>query len=74
MLIKRYFKERNYITMSIEIVLSSVVLSAIVSGVITYMIANKKSRLQYITDERKNGEIKYEKLSRIYIMLHTLIH
>lgn len=48
MLIKNYFKERNYITMSIEIVLSSVVLSAIVSGVITYIIANKKSRLQYI--------------------------
>ena len=30
--------------MSIEIVLSSVVLSAIVSGVITYMIANKKNK------------------------------
>ena len=60
MLIKNYFKERNYITMSIEIVLSSVVLSAIVSGVITYIIANKKSKLQYITDERKKWRNKYE--------------
>lgn len=44
--------------MSIEIVLSSVVLSAIVSGVITYIIANKKSKLQYITDERKKWRNK----------------
>ena len=48
--------------MSIEIVLSSVVLSAIVSGVITYMIANKKSRLQYITDERKKWRDKIRKI------------
>ena len=58
MLIKNFFKERNYITMSTEIVLSSVVLSAIVSGVITYIIANKKSKLQYITDERKKWRNK----------------
>lgn len=64
MLIKRYFKERNYITMSIEIVLSSVVLSAIVSGVITYMIANKKTRLQYITDERKKWRNKIRKIAK----------
>ena len=44
--------------MSIEIVFSSVVLSAIVSGVITYIIANKKSKLQYITDERKKWRNK----------------
>lgn len=49
--------------MSIEIVLSSVVLSAIVSGVITYMIANKKSRLQYITDERKKWRDKIRKIA-----------
>lgn len=49
--------------MSIEIVLSSVVLSAIVSGVITYMIANKKTRLQYITDERKKWRDKIRKIA-----------
>lgn len=64
MLIKNYFKERNYITMSIEIVLSSVVLSAIVSGVITYIIANKKSKLQYITDERKKWRNKIRKIAK----------
>lgn len=50
--------------MSIEIVLSSVVLSAIVSGVITYIIANKKSKLQYITDERKKWRNKIRKIAK----------
>lgn len=50
--------------MNVEIVLGSAVLSAAISGIISYMSARKNDKLHYITNERKKWRNEIREISK----------